>query len=114
MFNVSNPLTAVLAGTWFIDDGGVLEVNGHIVDTQANDYNGVAFTVPNADFVLGLNTISIIMQNGDGLWDGVRVSFSDVQGITAATPLPAALPMFAGGLGALGMLGWRRKRKAAA
>jgi hypothetical protein len=28
------------------------------------------------------------------------------------TPLPAALPLFATGLGALGLLGWRRKRKA--
>ena len=33
---------------------------------------------------------------------------------TAATPLPAALPLFASGLGAMGLLGWRRKRKAAA
>jgi hypothetical protein len=33
---------------------------------------------------------------------------------TSATPLPAALPLFATGLGALGLLGWRRKRKAAA
>jgi hypothetical protein len=31
-----------------------------------------------------------------------------------ATPLPAALPLFAGGLGALGLLAWRRKRKNAA
>ena len=31
-----------------------------------------------------------------------------------ATPLPAALPLFATGLGALGLLGWCRKRKAAA
>ena len=31
-----------------------------------------------------------------------------------ATPLPAALPLFATGLGALGLLGWRRKKKAAA
>jgi hypothetical protein len=31
--------------------------------------------------------------------------------LTAATPLPAALPLFATGLGALGLLGWRRKRK---
>jgi hypothetical protein len=28
----------------------------------------------------------------------------------SATPLPAALPLFATGLGALGLLGWRRKR----
>ena len=33
---------------------------------------------------------------------------------TTTTPLPAALPLFAGGLGALGFLGWRRKRKVAA
>jgi hypothetical protein len=33
---------------------------------------------------------------------------------TAATPLPAALPLFAGGLGGLGFFGWRRKRKAQA
>jgi hypothetical protein len=30
------------------------------------------------------------------------------------TPLPAALPLFATGLGGLGLLGWRRKRKAKA
>src|SRR5262249_34763776 len=29
-----------------------------------------------------------------------------------ATPIPAALPLFATGLGALGLLGWRRKRQA--
>jgi hypothetical protein len=28
-----------------------------------------------------------------------------------ATPIPAALPLFAAGLGALSLLGWRRKRK---
>jgi hypothetical protein len=28
-----------------------------------------------------------------------------------AVPLPAALPRFGTGLGALGLLGWRRKRK---
>jgi len=34
-------------------------------------------------------------------------------GATAATPIPATLPLFATGLGALGLLGWRRKKKAA-
>jgi len=32
----------------------------------------------------------------------------------SVVPLPAALPLFATGLGALGLLGWRRKKKAAA
>ena len=33
---------------------------------------------------------------------------------TTTTPLPAALPLFATGLAGLGLLGWRRKRKAQA
>jgi hypothetical protein len=32
--------------------------------------------------------------------------------IGGAVPLPAALPLFASGLVGLGLLGWRRKRKA--
>jgi hypothetical protein len=32
----------------------------------------------------------------------------------SATPLPAALPLFAAGLGAMGLFGWRRKQKSAA
>jgi hypothetical protein len=43
-----------------------------------------------------------------------EVSTADVTIATAATPLPAALPLFATGLGGLGLLGWRRKRKAQA
>ena len=34
--------------------------------------------------------------------------------ISVVTPLPAALPLFATGLGGLGLLGWCRKRKAQA
>lgn len=42
--------------------------------------------------------------------------FDNVNGVasTAATPLPAAISLFAGGLGVFGLLGWRRKRKQAA
>ena len=29
----------------------------------------------------------------------------------STTPIPPAFPLFASGLGALGLLGWRRKRK---
>jgi hypothetical protein len=33
------------------------------------------------------------------------------KGFWVITPLPATLPLFATGLGALGLLGWGRKRK---
>ena len=44
---------------------------------------------------------------------GADQSFT-LDAVAAATPLPAALPLFAGGLGVLSMLGWARKRKTAA
>lgn len=42
----------------------------------------------------------------------VPVTYFDYSGISLV-PLPAALPLFATGLGVLGLIGWRRKRKAA-
>jgi hypothetical protein len=45
--------------------------------------------------------------------DGKR--YADIETIgTAATPLPGALPLFATGLSAMSLFGWRRKRKASA
>jgi len=78
--------------------------------------------------------LGILLGPGEGLITGVRI----VTGTTAlgpnesasvdlvvmddflyaepraTTPLPAALPLFATGLGALGLIGWWRKRKAQA
>jgi hypothetical protein len=46
----------------------------------------------------------------------LAITFANESTFTATvipnpTPLPAALPLFATGLGGLGLLGWRRKRK---
>lgn len=40
---------------------------------------------------------------------GTIINIADVS--LTATPLPAALPLFASGLGVMGLFGWRRKRK---
>ena len=42
----------------------------------------------------------------------VNFGGGEIRGQLSAVPLPAALPLFPTGLGALGLLGWRRKRKA--
>jgi len=48
-------------------------------------------------------------------WSGsLDITYNFTPSAAAETPLPAALPLFATGLGALGLLGWRRKRKAQA
>ena len=51
-------------------------------------------------------------------WRRSSLASATVSGLiwahVAPAPLPAALPLFATGLGGLGLLGWRRKRKAQA
>ena len=48
---------------------------------------------------------------GGGIASSENVTFTPVA--ETETPIPAALPLFATGLAALGLLGWRRKRKQA-
>ena len=43
---------------------------------------------------------------------GLTANFDNLSITVTQTPLPGALPLFATGLGALGLLGWRRKKKA--
>jgi hypothetical protein len=52
--------------------------------------------------------------DGNNPGDFVTLVTEGGGGSIAGTPLPAALPLFATGLGAMGLLGWRRKRKNAA
>jgi hypothetical protein len=54
-----------------------------------------------------------VTENADGTFSYTS-PLGNVFNGTSEVPLPAALPLFATGLGALGLLGWRRKRKAQA
>ena len=91
-----------------------VNVNGSTIDTingvdgaPGSNPSGTTVTIPITSDILGNITLLF--------WQGSQTQaspiFDDVQ--ISQTPLPAALPLFAGGLGVMGLLGWRKKRKAA-
>ena len=52
--------------------------------------------------------------DNDTIIDTANSSSLVVSPTVSEVPLPAALPLFASGLAGLGLLGWRRKKKAIA
>jgi hypothetical protein len=103
-------------GSWITPPAGI---TGPDAPLAVTDVTGTAFSVT-VLFTLGgssydsiyneYNTLSIQSQtdySGD-FW------YEPLAETGVATPLPAAFPLFATGLGGLGLLGWRRKRRAQA
>lgn len=71
------------------------------IGAQTSDPAGhVHFTILNGIFALDLSRSFAYLVSGFPVGQVI--------------PLPATLPLFASGLGALGLLGWRKKRKQAA
>ena len=64
--------------------------------------------------VFGVTTFIDTIYDSGLAFAGISVCTGTSCNPIGTTPLPAALPLFATGLGAFGLLGWRRKRKAAA
>lgn len=120
-------------------DGAVSEsITANIVLNNDPSYERISFFNSTYDNGLGLTNVAALNGYdlstsigpvtgdlnptlGSGVFstaDGdLQFTTSDSLSFTAsvnATPLPAALPLFASGLGGLGLLGWRRKRKSAA
>jgi hypothetical protein len=108
----ADPLVPV-AIQWSSDNDATFSLNSTPLSTTGSTgYSSlVSFLIPAASFQGGLNFFDVFVQNDpcDGCANptGLLVSVS-------ATPLPAALPLFATGLGALGLLARRKKKKAAA
>jgi hypothetical protein len=78
--------------------------NNEIV--QCNPGNGTYNGYAGGSFIYLMNDTNLVENNPT-----FSLAF---QTEVSPTPVPAALPLFATGLGALGLLGWRRKRKNAA
>jgi hypothetical protein len=95
--------------------GGVIDTTSALIQTS-----GPSFF--NLDW-LGIDTVTF--ETSGGVANPNFCCGGDVQGSRQfaldnvsvelnPTPIPAALPLFATGIGAIGLLGWRRKRKAQA
>jgi hypothetical protein len=83
---------------------GTLITGWSCTDTGSNNCNtDKSFTISGTPY----KYYDVTSTNGDALLAGFDANVS-------AVPLPAALPLFASGLAGLGLLGWRRKRKAIA
>ncbi len=133
-FNLNQSLASILVSitTTDIDGHGIFSI------TPANLASGSQFQTGNAGQVytltaeqagsgpstllfLDLFTNSWQLHNGNDNGPTADQGAFTITGPTfvagggeGTTPLPGALPLFATGLGALGLLRWRRKRKAAA
>jgi hypothetical protein len=99
---------------WSSDNGAEFFLNGGLLSTAGDTGYGslVSFSIAAGQF-LASNVFEVKVQNI--LCDcnnptGLLVSAA-VADVPAATPLPPALPLFASGIGALGVFGWRSKKR---
>jgi hypothetical protein len=88
-----------------------VDTGNYTTGTKHETFGGVFFpsTVPST---LDINTSSFASILGGSGTIEYSISINLPNGVYV-TPLPAALSLFATGLGSLALLGWRRKREAA-
>jgi len=82
--------------------------SGATVDLAGDQvYTG---TVASPHFAVGVYTFNFDFLTNDNTVHTTTLTVTDA--IVAATPIPAALPLFLTALGGVGFLGWRRRRAA--
>jgi hypothetical protein len=99
-------------------DDSLLKFSSTLVTGNSLQYCDATAACINQNGASDFSTIEwVFVAPGLGSTNGSSPQVGDIE-IAAATvgttPLPAALPLFATGLGAMGLFGWRRKRKNAA
>jgi hypothetical protein len=99
--------------------GEITLSSGIIADTNVSgtlfipDYLGPPFDDVSATITASLSGYSLIYGEAyvTSQWGSIDVGFPGGPWTMEVVPLPSALPLFAGGLGTLGFVGWRRKRR---
>ena len=116
-----NAITSLIAVNGYLSNDNILQTAG----PQLLSFSGFSFLVAaltpsqyniyyNGGGSYGIGAASYADAFDPNI-NNIPVTFSaSIINTAIATPLPAALPLFATGLGAMGLLGWRRKRKTAA
>ena len=109
-------MTSVTSNAFTLDAFGAVTVanfNGDGLFGSFSTYVNLSITRDEPSEDVGGVFQSIDTGSGPYVQTGGDFGQLDYEPVSA-TPLPAALPLFATGLGAMGLLGWRRKRKAQA
>jgi hypothetical protein len=112
----SAPMDQVYQG---VQSNGCVISSGVCLTTYINAYS---YKNPFAiELLLGQKITASVLDPGSNTYFTFRDAQNDFTGFygsvagvsVSATPLPDSLPLFAAGLAALGLLGWRRRRVAA-
>jgi hypothetical protein len=101
--------------TWFSDPALNADKGQHAYATPYDSNSHLLIGAIPSGVYVGFEDLSKDLSKGEGApnFDYLDEAFVVTNVATDVTPLPAALPLFATGLGGLALLGWRRKRKAA-
>jgi len=89
-----DPSTASIDLTWFVDDWGVIALNGNVLDIGPGTFS------IDSDFVSGINTLDFVTYNGGGP-GGISVQINSADADPAPVPEPATLVMVGLGVSAL-------------
>ena len=89
------------------DDGLTFTIGGNTVISAPL---GTAFTQTTGTYNGPTGTFPFQIVYGESFGPPAALEISGFT-LVSTVPLPGALPLFAAGLGGLGLLGWRRKRK---
>jgi len=109
----TNSSAATQLAIWMLEYGSEFSYSGvsSAVTTLALTYE--SNVMPGGEWYCPNCTVTLLSSLGDQSL-GYALLPAEGGGTLPAVPLPATLPLFATGLGALGLLGWRRKQKATA